>query len=43
VLKSTNGAAPWQTLGAGAFNSVYPAAAGGTYPQYQAVTKVKVE
>ena len=43
VLKSTNAGASWQTLGASTFNSVYPAAAGGTYPQYQAVTKVKVD
>ena len=43
VLKSTNAGGSWQTLGASTFNAVYPAATGGSYPQYQAVSKVKVD
>ena len=43
VLKSTNAGATWQTLGANVFTPAYPAAAGGSYPQYQAVSKVRVD
>jgi hypothetical protein len=43
VLKSTDGGTTWQTLGASVFTPIYPPATGGTYPQYQAVTKVKVD
>src|SRR5215212_4553636 len=43
VLKSTDGGGSWQTLGASTFAPGYPAAAGGTFPQYQAVTKVRVD
>jgi hypothetical protein len=41
VLKSTNGGASWQTLGATVFTPNYPG--GGTFPQYQAISKVKVD
>ena len=43
VLKSTNAGATWQTLGADVFTPVYPAATGGSYPQYQAISKVRVD
>ncbi len=43
VLKSTDAGATWQTLGANVFTPAYPAAAGGSYPQYQAVGKVRVD
>ncbi|MFL6006850.1 MAG: hypothetical protein ACJ744_11460 [Gaiellaceae bacterium] len=43
VLKSTDAGATWQTLGAKVFTPAYPAASGGTYPQYQAVSKVRVD
>jgi hypothetical protein len=43
VLKSTDAGANWQMLGTTVFTPVYPPAFGGTYPQYQAVTKVKVD
>ena len=43
VLKSTDAGSTWQTLGANVFTPAYPAASGGTYPQYQAVTKVRVD
>ncbi len=43
ILKSTNAGASWQTLGADVFTPVYPAASGGTYPQYQAISKVRVD
>ena len=43
VLKSTDGGATWQTLGANVFTPVYPATTGGSYPQYQAVGKVRVD
>jgi hypothetical protein len=43
VLKSTNAGGSWQALGASTFNPVYPPSLGGTYPQYQAVTKVRVD
>jgi hypothetical protein len=43
VLKSADGGGSWQTLGTTVFTPGYPAAAGGTYPQYQAVTKVRVD
>src|SRR5262249_37182370 len=41
VLKSTDAGSSWQTLGN--FPPVYPPAQGGSYPQYQAVTKVRVD
>jgi len=43
VLKSTDAGNSWQTLGANVFTPAYPAASGGTYPQYQAVSKVRVD
>ncbi len=43
VLKSTDAGNSWQTLGANVFTPAYPAATGGTYPQYQAVSKVRVD
>jgi hypothetical protein len=43
ILKSTDAGAHWQTLGTSAFTPVYPPAAGGSFPQYQAVTKIKVD
>jgi hypothetical protein len=43
VLKSTDAGSTWQTLGANVFTPAYPAASGGSYPQYQAVTKVRVD
>jgi hypothetical protein len=43
VLKSTDAGSSWQTLGANQFGPAYPAASGGTYPQYQAVSKVRVD
>jgi hypothetical protein len=43
VLKSTNAGATWTTLGSNTFAPAYPPSIGGTYPQYQAVTKVRVD
>jgi hypothetical protein len=43
VLKSTDAGAHWQTLGASDFAPPYLVPGYGTYPQYQAVTKVKVD
>ena len=43
ILKSTDGGETWQTLAANVFTPDYPAAIGGTYPQYQAVSKVRVD
>ena len=43
VLKSTDAGAHWQTLGASDFAPPYLQPGYGTYPQYQAVTKVKVD
>jgi hypothetical protein len=43
VLKSTNGGGSWTTLGASTFNGAYPATQGGSFPQYNAVTKIKVD
>jgi hypothetical protein len=43
VLKSTNAGATWTTLGANVFTPAYPASTGGSYPQYNAVSKVRVD
>ncbi len=43
VLKSTNAGGTWQTLGANDFAPPYLQAGAGSYPQYQAVTKVRVD
>jgi hypothetical protein len=43
VLKSTNGGATWNTLAPKIFSGGYPAGQGGNFPQYQAVTKVRVD
>jgi hypothetical protein len=42
ILKSTNGGATWQTLGANVFGAALPEPA-GQFPQYQAVGKVRVD
>jgi len=41
VLKSTDAGASWKRKGT--FGPQYPARKGGAYPQYQAVTKVRVD
>jgi hypothetical protein len=41
VLKSTDAGASWKRVGT--FGPIYPPGKGGTYPQYQAVTKVRVD
>ena len=43
VLKSVDAGGTWQTLGADVFKPLYPPGPGGSYPQYQAVTKVRVD
>ena len=43
ILKSTDAGATWQALATGTFAPVYPPSTGGTYPQYQAVTKIRVD
>src|SRR5262249_54356701 len=41
VLKSANAGGSWQRVGS--FGPLYPPGQGGSYPQYQAVTKVRVD
>jgi hypothetical protein len=43
ILKSTDAGATWQTLAASVFKPVYPPGPGGSYPQYQAVSKIRVD
>ena len=43
ILKSTDAGATWQALATSTFAPVYPPSTGGTYPQYQAVTKIRVD
>lgn len=43
VLKSTDAGATWAVKGAADFAPPYLAAGAGTYPQYQAISKIKVD
>jgi hypothetical protein len=43
VLKSTDAGGTWQTLGTTKFQPLYPPGPGGKYPQYQAISKVRVD
>jgi hypothetical protein len=43
ILKSTNGGGSWTVLGSNVFTPVYPPDLTPTYPQYQAVGKVRVD
>jgi len=43
VLKSTDAGGTWTLLGSNTFRPSYPPSTGGSYPQYQAVTKVDVD
>jgi hypothetical protein len=43
VLKSNDAGGSWQTLGSKYFTPGYPAKAGGSFPQYNAITKVRVD
>jgi hypothetical protein len=43
ILKSTNGGGSWSVIGASVFTPVYPPSLTPTFPQYQAVGKVRVD